>query len=830
MGSSNLVCVNSIILTMLQSLQIQRSFSFIFALAAFFLGTSARAHGEDISTESFTIKFEQGQIRSFKNPASGIEYLPESVDAPVISLRVDGDFHTPDRMKWRDHDSAMELFFEKTGIQAVIGFESKQSHITLELLSIEPAGKADLLVWGPYPTTIKAIVGETVGVVRNKDYAIGIQSLNPKTLGGFPRSEDDIMPMYNIFDGSDFSDISVKFEGEQLYRGNTAEHKDYGSVIQAYCRDRSEDRTIANWGHEHYLAPKHHDGGLVGSRIALFGCAAAEALESLGTIELAENLPHPMIDGVWGKVSPDATASYLIVSFSEKNIGDALTLTKSAGLRYLYHGGPFQTWGHFQLNTGQFPDNWTSMERCVARARESGIRLGVHTLSNFIKPNDPYVSPKPDPRLAVVGTSFLSTPVDASQDRIPIDDPLFFQKKTTMNTVMIGDELIRYQQVTESEPWFLTGCHRGAWNTTATEHPTGEKVSKLMDHGYRVFLSNADLSVEIARNIADLFNQTNLSQISFDGLEGNWSTGMGQYGRTLFTKAWFDRLKPGLQGAVINDASNPGHYNWHIYTRMNWGEPWYAGFRESQTLYRLKNQAYYSRNLMPRMLGWFQMNAETSVEDAEWLLARAAGFDAGFALATSPQTVDQNGMGSRIIEKINQWETARMKGAFPESLKPQLQQIQNEFQLEPASEETWQLHPVYSFKKDHQHNEQPGMIAFSTYEFDNPYEPQSLQFIIRSTGKSPAIDVTLEINGSTTLDLKSTLKPGETLKCSGQSEVITYDASWHELEKTPIKDQNLQITQGVQTINLGYRFEGNEPALKLELRTLGKPILLKATR
>ncbi len=26
---------------------------------------------------------------------------------------------------------------------------------------------------------------------------------------------------------------------------------------------------------------------------------------------------------------------------------------------------------------------------------------------------------------------------------------------------------------------------------------------------------------------------------------------------------------------------------------------------------------------MPRMLGWFQMNAKTSVEDAEWLLARA---------------------------------------------------------------------------------------------------------------------------------------------------------------------------------------------------------------
>ena len=814
----------------LQSFSQSASASAIIVLSFFLISSSSEGFAEELSCESFSIRIEDGQIRSFKHPNSGTEYLPANIPAPLLSLRVNGSFHTPNRMVWNANSSDAFLLFEETGVKAKVGFETKTTHITFELLSVEPAGKADLLIWGPYPTTIKAIVGETVGVVRNQDFAIGIQSLNAKTLGGFPRTEDDIMPMYNIFDGSDYSDISVKFEGEQLYRGNTAEHKDYGSVIQAFCRDRSQSRTISNWGHEQYVAPKHDDGGLIGSRIALFGCPAENALETLGAIELAENLPHPVIDGAWGKVSPDATASYLIVSFSEENLDDAIELTKRAGLKYLYHGGPFQTWGHFKLNPGQFPDNWDSMKRCVDRAKDSGVRLGVHTLSNFIKPNDPYVSPKPDQRLAVIGSSSLSDQVDATQDRIPIEDPLFFQKKTTMNTVMIGDELIRYQQVTESEPWFLTGCQRGAWNTTASSHPKGGKVSKLMDHGYRVFLSDSELSTEIAHNIADLFNQTNLSQISFDGLEGNWSTGMGQYGRTLFTKAWFDRLKPGLRGSVINDASNPGHFNWHIYTRMNWGEPWYAGFRESQTLYRLKNQAYYSRNLMPRMLGWFRMNEQTSVEDAEWLLARAAGFDAGFALATSPQTVAQNGMGSQIIEKIKQWETARMNGAFPESLKPALQQIQNEFELESTPEGSWLLRPVYSFKKDHQHNEQPGMIAFSTYEFNNPYDSQPLQFIIRSTGKSPAIDVTLEINGATTLDLKSTLKPGETLKYSGNSELITYDDSWHEQDRIPINDQNLKINRGKQTINLGYRFEGNEPALKLELRTLGKPTTLKAKR
>jgi hypothetical protein len=34
-----------------------------------------------------------------------------------------------------------------------------------------------------------------------------------------------------------------------------------------------------------------------------------------------------------------------------------------------------------------------------------------------------------------------------------------------------------------------------------------------------------------------------LMQISFDGLEGCWSEGMGDYGKQLFTKTWFDDLK-----------------------------------------------------------------------------------------------------------------------------------------------------------------------------------------------------------------------------------------------------------------------------------------------
>ena len=187
-------------------------------------------------------------------------------------------------------------------------------------------------------------------------------------------------------------------------------------------------------------------------------------------------------------------------------------------------------------------------------------------------------------------------------------------------------------------------------------------------------------------------------------MEGNFSTGLGQYGRTLFTTSWYERLDSQLKGTIINDASNPGHFNWHVYTRMNWGEPWYAGFRESQTQYRLKNQDYFSRNLMPHMLGWFALREETSVEDAEWLLARAAGFDAGFALAMSldsnaQQAADGSSVGKisentgNILEAISLWETARMSKAFPEDIKLNLQDINQEFHLDeiPGIKNQWEL-------------------------------------------------------------------------------------------------------------------------------------------
>jgi hypothetical protein len=629
-------------------------------------------------------------------------YMPQA--APLLSLRVHGKLHVPTSSDWDSRRSVLALRYADIGADAKVAVREKQTHITLELIELKSSQPVELALWGSYPTTIGETVGEIVGVVRDAECAIGIQALNVKTLGGYPTEESDVEPdSLEADDPGSYPGLPAELKTKQHWRGDTARHTATGSELQCYCRNRDHARIIANWGWDKYDAPPFADGGVVGSKIALFASPATEVLATLGAIEVAEGLPHPMLEGVWAKQSRHATDSYLIADFGEASVVHAIAMTRRAGLKYLYQSSPFETWGHFQLKPELFPRGWDGFKYCVEEGRKAGVKVGFHMLSNFITTNDAYVTPKPDPRLARVGTDKLAAATDAMQTEIAVDDPEYFRKHSALNTVVIDEELIQYESVSSEMPWRLLKCTRGAFGTAAAKHANGAIVGRLLDHDYKVFLTDPGLCIEVARNLGRFCNHTGAQQTSLDGLEGNWSTGMGQYGCSLFTKTWWDEMRPELQESFINDASMPKHFTWHIATRYNWGEPWYAGFRESQTMLRMKNQILYARNLIPRMLGWFSIRKETTLEDAEWLGARSAGFDAGFALAISFESQAQQASAAdvaiapdklAILDAIRRWETARQSGAFPEELKPSLQDVTREFRLADAGPNEWELRPT----------------------------------------------------------------------------------------------------------------------------------------
>ncbi len=253
-----------------------------------------------------------GHICNIYDLAHGKDYFAVGRPAPLLCIVVDGNIKIPIAMNY-DENNNIALSYS-SDIKVYIEVVTKPSYITFELIKIDGA-EVSLVMWGPYPTTINQIVGETVGVVRDDRFAFGIQALNIQTIGGVPKEYPELG-----IGGENYAAVETEF----------------GSLLQAFTRDR--------------------DGGILGSKIALFGCQADKTLETIEQIEINEGLPHPILDGEWGKISKTAKLSYLITNFGENNIDEALAYAKKAGFKYIYHEGPFRTWGHFELSKENFPE------------------------------------------------------------------------------------------------------------------------------------------------------------------------------------------------------------------------------------------------------------------------------------------------------------------------------------------------------------------------------------------------------------------------------------------------------------------------------------------
>jgi len=768
-------------------------------------------------TDSFRISIsDTGHISSLQDESNGKEYA--SRPSPLMQIRKEGVFSQP--ILASPVEGGFELTFED-GTVGQIQVQEKGAHATFELVALSEPDSIELVLWGPYASSIDESIGETVGIARGETFAIGIQALNIRTLGGYPWNENDAMPQKDLFEDGEYHDIDAAQSRYVLYRVEAAKPDSMGSSFQAYTRNRSTDRVIENRGYDRYVAPAFEDEGMIGSKIALFGVPVEKTLETIGAIEIEEGLPHPMIDGEWGKEARSANAAYIIMGFSEEQAERAISLTEQAGLRYLYHDGPFETWGHFGLKKESFPDGMESLKRVVDRAAEKGIMIGTHNLSNFVTPTDLFVTPVPDSRLAKVGSTKLIADISRFQPVMMIEDPGYFNQaqKSHLAAAQIGDEIITFSSISATEPWQLRGVQRGAFGTRASKHEAGSVISKLDDHGYKVFLTEIDLSLEMARNLAELYNEAGLRQISFDGLEGNRSTGMGNYGESLFTQEWYDHLNDDIRSHYIADASRTTHFFWHMYTRMNWGEPWYAGFRESQTEYRLKNQAYFQRNLMPGMLGWFKMTEETSVEDMEWLLSLAAGYDAGFGFVTSFAAVDGNGVSDIILEKLGQWESLRMDDVFSEDLKAKMRSRDNEFELDMGSGGEWTIAPisVHVFRRFNRER-QPGEPEESIFEFTSEQDEQYAAFILSAEGGSVE-QITLGIDNNPIGFFDIHLDEGDAIVYKGGDTAILYSKTWQELDTISVDPAAFKLPAGSHSVALTVLLEGDaETAVKLEFR------------
>ncbi|PWM32475.1 MAG: hypothetical protein DBX58_04095 [Clostridiales bacterium] len=685
-------------------------------------------------------------------------------------------------------------------------------------------GCFDFLTIGPIVTALNDVVGDVVGVVQGKSAAIGIQALNEKTLPGIP-CELIEQALYRRDEPT--SSMTV---GNLDYTAAAAFEMPFGSVLHLFCENRRRDRMkTVLYAVNCVPAPAmdRDDADIRGTKFALFSCDSPAALETIGRIEVGEGLPHPMLDGEWLKTSAKATSSYLIGEFGIETIDKMTAYAQKGGFSCLYHPEPFETWGHFELRKELFPKGDASLKECVEYAKAQRIKVGLHTLSNFTKTNDAYVTPVPDRRLKAMAPAKLAEDIAAEQIEIAVDRLAAFECPATLNCVRIDDELLQYSEYepTDDGAAILKGCIRGAFGTEPAAHTKGNSAYKLIDYPYQTLFPDVELQDEFSDRIAELVDETGVSQISFDGLEGCEWTGEGEYAVNRFAMRCYEKF----DHTVINDASRLHHFLWHMNTRMNWGEPWGEEMRVGQVEGRMRNQKFFQKNLLPAMLGWFLIRKAnrkfeaSTLMDMEWALSEAAGFDAGFALSASEDTLDALGTADEILEAIKNWERLRLEKRFGEELKEQLKKPETEWHLEKKDDRNFALYPMAISKPFvcDLLEMQPGQPGGADWSFENPFGEQKLAFRMKIEGygyiEKPRFYTR---KGMIRFDVR--VKGGQYLIFDGAEAYVT-DRNYNRLSEAEYEGTCL-VEKGIAPLSFGCSFGGEEgPEVTVRVITKSTP-------
>ena len=198
-----------------------------FAAVAFAISLSScqQENVNTFSSDTFKIEIDQtGFISGLLDAETNINYDPYGTRSPILGIVDNGRLCIPITFKPLDN-TKFQLGFDQTETGVVLEIVQHPTHISFYIKEIDNDEELEAIIWGPYPTEIGEIIGENIGVVRNSDFAIGIQSLNPRTTAG---------KLDNI-------------QGRTSYHGTAADSAEFGSTLQAFAIDRTKDRTKSTW-------------------------------------------------------------------------------------------------------------------------------------------------------------------------------------------------------------------------------------------------------------------------------------------------------------------------------------------------------------------------------------------------------------------------------------------------------------------------------------------------------------------------------------------------------------------------------------------------------
>lgn len=302
---------------------------------------------------------------------------------------------------------------------------------------------------------------------------------------------------------------------------------------------------------------------------------------------------------------------YLVTDFNERSLETVLDACQKGGFEYLLVRTPFSTYGHYQWNP-EFAANDKAVARMVQKAEEAGVHLGVMVQPEAISENDPYFSPKYSKHFLKEGKVELFSDITAEDCDLVLRRTDVIKGVSSLNLILVDNELISYGTIElAGDLLLLHRCTRGACDTRKAPHSAKAEAYKIWDSPKRCVAPDEYLLDSVRANLNRRIEATGIAFV----------------------------LQEGAPGQELLDAS----------VRLRQVERWTGDEG-------LKNQG---------CLGWINLHAAdknrtaTSMEEVEWIMSKAVGFDAGYALLLDRKTLKKHGQLDEILETIKLWEAFR---------------------------------------------------------------------------------------------------------------------------------------------------------------------------
>lgn len=828
----------------------------------------ANAQTITLNTKFVTLSInKRGFITSIKDKSSHKEYCPAGKASALLSLYKGENYILPVAAAFNTLNKRITLRYPN-GSVATVQTDEKGEYVRLKLVSLKPRNGVDNIVWGPYKLTISKIIGDILGVVRDDDFAFGILGLNDNTTSGPPTGGDMSFMYYfihspdplkyplppNLKEGQTFTiggdginDVAFFLHPEEYYRmnyGNGARLEPaFGSTVCMHSRDRRKEQMIrfpvlpdnldgkANSARYQLVPPVNAD--YIGSSVALLACPDSVGLRTIEKIVLKEGLPHPEIDGQWIK-DPKAYRPDIAWHGAHDSL---ITYAHQLAIKGVQDEG----WGEYYPN----PQNrWTNRKINFNKAapmnipeygalmKKNGIRYGLHTLCEFLQPdNNSDVAPVPSDSLAIMQRTLITKDISDQDTVITVADRAYFNEYggwegNHTNVLKIGKELIEYNGITESKPYTFLHIKRGLYGTKRGAFKKGTTIVKLQPNCYRGFAPDMNLQKVYADYYGKWLTEGGMDYIDFDGLESCIYQGQGQYSFKQFFRKLFDSYAKngGDYLRVMGSAVYEGNWHYMSVCNVGGGNNMFNPVLNQWGIEGKDIRYVFESSYLPATFGIVDLHSDWSLYDAENLEAKSIGWNATYMLGLSQHAVENCPEKNNIFKAYRAWENARALNIFTKTVKERLKDLNYKFHLVQNGEKSFALYPVRETRfPDLQYT-----IEKNTCRLNNEFDAQPLDCAIRisSTEKDEYADgIRITFQDGTELSIDKKITNGEFIILKDNACYVA-DKNRKKIAEIPAQG-NLTLPHGASSIQVSALHNSNQKVnMELLVSSVGPGIKL----